>query len=100
MGDGPIVVLAVGAYSVAGVLWLMFAYWEGLSPPTVEGRSLEERRSTTMSYQPSHRTTATRHQPPPAAAEIDALVIDDEFDDFLDQHVFTLRDSLADFRNL
>jgi len=35
-----------------------------------------------------------------AAAEIDAPLIDDEFDDFLDQHVFALRESLADFRNL
>jgi protein-glutamine gamma-glutamyltransferase len=38
MGDGPTVVLAVGAYSIAGVLWLMFVYWEGLSPSTADGR--------------------------------------------------------------
>jgi hypothetical protein len=53
-----------------------------------------------MSYQPSHRTAATRHQPPMDAAEIDALLIDDEADDFLDRHVLALRETLADFRNV
>lgn len=38
MGDNPAVVLAVGAYAVAGVLWLMLAYWDGLSPSTDRGR--------------------------------------------------------------
>ncbi len=52
-----------------------------------------------MPYQPSPRTAATRHQPP-MAAEIDALLIDDEFDDFLDRQVFAIRESLADFRNV
>ena len=30
MGEGALVLLAVGAYSVAGALWLTFAYWERL----------------------------------------------------------------------
>jgi hypothetical protein len=53
-----------------------------------------------MPYQHSHRTAAARKQPPLDAAEIDALFIDDEFDDFLDRHVAALRESLADFRHL
>jgi hypothetical protein len=53
-----------------------------------------------MSYQPSHHTAATRHQPPMDAAEIDALLLDDEADDFLDHHVAAIRESLADYRNL
>jgi hypothetical protein len=52
-----------------------------------------------MIYQPSHRTATPHHQPPRDAAEIDAFLLDDEFDDFLDRHVATIRESLADFRN-
>ena len=33
------------------------------------------------------------------AAELDAFLIDDEFDDFLDREIFAIRE-LADFRNL
>jgi hypothetical protein len=53
-----------------------------------------------MSYQPSHRTAATRHQPPVDAAAPDAFMIDEEFDDCLDRQIAAFRDSLADFRNL
>ena len=53
-----------------------------------------------MPYQPSHRTAAKRPQPPMDAAEIDALLLDDEADDFLDRHLAAIRESLADFRNL
>jgi len=52
-----------------------------------------------MSYQPSHRTAATRHQPPMDAADLDDFLVDDEFDDFLDTEIAAFRDSLADFRN-
>jgi len=34
-----------------------------------------------------------------APSDLDEFFIDDEFDDFLDQHVAQIRDSLADFRN-
>ena len=53
-----------------------------------------------MPYQPSHRTAATRHQPPMDAAEIDVLLLDYEADDYLDRQLFAIRESLADFRNV
>jgi hypothetical protein len=34
------------------------------------------------------------------AETLDAFLLDDEFDDFLDRHVAAIRESLADFRNL
>ena len=50
-----------------------------------------------MPYPHHHRTAATRHQPPAdAALDLDALIIDDECDDFLDRHVATIRESLAE----
>jgi hypothetical protein len=52
-----------------------------------------------MPYQNSDRTATTRHQPPMADAEIDALLIDDEPDDFLDCEIAAICDSLADYRN-
>ena len=53
-----------------------------------------------MPYTHSHRNDATRHQPPLAPADLDRLLIDDEFDDDLDRHVAAIRESLADSRNL
>jgi hypothetical protein len=53
-----------------------------------------------MAYQPSHRTAASHHQPPTDAVQLDAFLIDAEFDDFLDRHVLAVRESLAEFRNL
>jgi hypothetical protein len=53
-----------------------------------------------MIYQPSHRTAAPSHQPPMDADALDAFLLDDEFDDFLDRHVAAICESLADFRNL
>ena len=52
-----------------------------------------------MTHLNSHRTPAAKPQPPMGAADLDALLIDDEFDDFLDSHVAAIRESLADFRN-
>ena len=40
-----------------------------------------------MPHLHNHRTAATRHQPPMDAADLDAFLIDDEFDDYLDRHV-------------
>jgi hypothetical protein len=52
-----------------------------------------------MFYQPNQRTAATRPQPPMDATELDALLLDDEADDFLDHHVAAIRESLTDFRD-
>ena len=52
-----------------------------------------------MTYQHNPRSAANRPRPPMDAAEIDALLIDDDFDDFLDTHVAAIRESLADFRD-
>jgi hypothetical protein len=51
-----------------------------------------------MPYQLNHRPAAKGPQPMDAA-EIDALLLDDEADDFLDRHVAAIRESLANFRN-
>ena len=52
-----------------------------------------------MTYPHNHRSAANRPQPPMDAAEIDALLIDDDFDDALDRQIAALRESMADFRN-
>ena len=52
-----------------------------------------------MSDQTCHRTTVNRPQPPMDAADIDALLLDDDFDDDLDRQLDTIRGSLADFPN-
>ncbi len=49
-----------------------------------------------MSYQPNHRTAAATYQPPMDADELDALLLDDDADDFLDHHVAAIRESLTD----
>jgi hypothetical protein len=51
-----------------------------------------------MPYQISHRTAATRPQPRDAA-DIDALLLDEEFDEELDRQLAAYRESLADFRH-
>ena len=45
-----------------------------------------------------HRIDATKPQPA-GAFDLDAYLIDDEFDDFLDRQLFAIRETLADFRN-
>jgi hypothetical protein len=53
-----------------------------------------------MTYQPSHHHTAPASQRPPlAAADLDACLIDEEFDDFLDREIASLRETLAGFRS-
>lgn len=50
-----------------------------------------------MSYQPSRRTAA--HQTPIEPTDLDAFLLDDEFDDALDSQIAVIRESLADLRN-
>ena len=45
----------------------------------------------------SNRTDATNQQPA-GNPDLDACLVDDEFDDFLDRELLAIRD-LADFRN-
>jgi hypothetical protein len=52
-----------------------------------------------MPHQHSYRTATTSHEPPMADAGIDALLIDDEDDDFFDRYLADFRESLADFRS-
>ncbi len=53
-----------------------------------------------MTHLSNERIDTTRHQPPADDFDLDAFLIDDEFDDFLDRHVAGIRESLNDFRNL
>jgi hypothetical protein len=53
-----------------------------------------------MPYQHPHRHAATSFKPPMDADKLDALLIDDEFDDFLDRQLAEIRETLADFRSL
>ena len=46
----------------------------------------------------SNRIDATKQQPA-GALDLDACLIDDEFDDLLDRQLFAIRETLADFRN-
>jgi hypothetical protein len=53
-----------------------------------------------MTYRPSHHcTTPASQRPPLAAAELDAFLIDEEFDEFLDREIASFRETLADFRS-
>jgi hypothetical protein len=52
-----------------------------------------------MPYPHNHRTAATGCQPLDDSADLDAFLIDDEFDDALDRQFFAIRESLADYRN-
>jgi hypothetical protein len=52
-----------------------------------------------MSYQSIHRTAVITPPPPIDAALLDAMLLDDETDDFLDHHVAAIRESLTDFRD-
>lgn len=52
-----------------------------------------------MTYQHNHRSAANRPQPPMDAAEFDACLIDDEFDEDLDRQLDAIRESLAGFRS-
>lgn len=49
-----------------------------------------------MPHPTSHRRAAAPRTP--KQAEIDTLLLDEEFDDVLDRHLAALRESLADAR--
>jgi hypothetical protein len=53
-----------------------------------------------MTHLNSHRTAAAKPQPPMGTADLDGLLIDEEFDETLDRQIAELRESLADFPNL
>ena len=44
----------------------------------------------------SNRTDTTTHRPPMDAADIDALLLDDELDDCVDREIAAIRESLAE----
>jgi hypothetical protein len=53
-----------------------------------------------MQHTSSNRNAGT-NDTPLSGSDLDAfLMIDDEFDGSLDRHLFEIRESLADFRNL
>lgn len=53
-----------------------------------------------MHHQHRHHSAAAQPQPPRAAARLDALLLDADFDDFVDYHrEAALSDALADYRN-
>jgi hypothetical protein len=51
-----------------------------------------------MIHLDSNRTDGTSDRPL-TAIDPDAFILDDEFDDSLDRHLFDIREVLADFRN-
>jgi hypothetical protein len=53
-----------------------------------------------MIQQHSHRHAATRHEEATADSDIDAYLIDDQDDEFLDRTLADFRESLADFHSL
>ena len=53
-----------------------------------------------MTHLNSHRTAAAKPQPPMGAAELDGLLLDEEFDETLDRQIAEIRESLADFHNV
>jgi hypothetical protein len=53
-----------------------------------------------MTFQHSKPTDVTSHEPLGEAADLDAFMVDEEFDDCLDRQVHAIRESLADVRNV
>jgi hypothetical protein len=47
----------------------------------------------------SNHSTAGANDTPLTGIDLDAFLIDDEFEDSLDRQLFEIRESLADFRN-
>jgi hypothetical protein len=58
-----------------------------------------KRRRITMTHLDNNRTARTSDKPL-TGIDLDAFLIDDEFDDSLDRQFFVIRESLADYRNL
>jgi hypothetical protein len=67
-----------------------------------DGRGRKQKKEKhTMTYPYNQSATGTIDTPEgDSAAFLDALLIDDEFDDDLDRQIFAIRETLADFRNL
>ena len=51
-----------------------------------------------MQHTSSHRNAGTSDRTL-SGTDLDAFLIDDEFEDSLDRQLFEIRESLADFRN-
>jgi hypothetical protein len=51
-----------------------------------------------MIHLDSNRNAGTSDRPL-TGIDLDTFLIDDEFEDSLDRHLFEIRESLADFRN-
>jgi hypothetical protein len=52
-----------------------------------------------MQHTGNHRTAGTNDRPL-TGIDLDAFLLDDEFEDSLDRQIFDIRESLADFRNV
>jgi hypothetical protein len=53
-----------------------------------------------MTYQQNQRTAGTENRfYNDTVGDLEAFLIDDEFDDALDRQLLAIRESLADFRN-
>ena len=52
-----------------------------------------------MSYQHGNPTHGISHEPLGEAADLDAFLVDEEFDDCLDRQIHAIRESLADVRD-
>ncbi len=54
-----------------------------------------------MTYPYNHQASGTNDRPfGETALDLDAFLVDDDFDDSLDREIFAIRESLADFRNV
>jgi hypothetical protein len=60
------------------------------------GGAGNQEKETIMIHLDSNRNAGTNDRP---LTDLDAFLIDDEFDDALDRHLFEIRESLASFRN-
>ena len=65
--------------------------------PVVGDRNQREGEHA-MTRTSSNRIDMTKAQPI-GKVDLDAYMVDDEFDDVLDRELFAIRESLADFRN-
>jgi hypothetical protein len=62
------------------------------------GGAENQEKENAMTNRNNHRNARTSDTPL-TGIDLDAFLIDDEFDDSLDRHVSAIRESLADFRN-
>jgi hypothetical protein len=64
----------------------------------VVGPETKEKENHAMTRFYSNRIDATKQQPA-GNPDLDAWLIDDEFDDALDRELFAIRETLADFHH-